>query len=243
MLFTDPPWNVDFGGSEHPSWKKRSILNDKMSEEDFYKFFLFFLMSAQSACEPGAPAYIVMSSQEFGALQYAAKEVGFHWSSTLTWVKDTHVMSRKDYHTQTEFIWYGWRKGAGRLVHLEDRNQSDAWMIPRPKKSIEHPTMKPIELVAKAINNSSRKGDLVLDLFGGSGSTLIAAEQTDRTAHLMELDPKYCDVIAIRFAKMMNTDEGIYLIRDGKRISFNEAMEAVPEVDVETEAETEESQS
>jgi len=243
MLFTDPPWNVDFGGSEHPSWKKRSILNDKMSADDFYKFLVALLTSAQSACEPGAPAYIVMSSQEFGALQYAAKEVGFHWSSTITWVKDTHVMSRKDYHTQTEFIWYGWREGAGRLVHLEDRNQSDAWQIPRPKKSIEHPTMKPIELVAKALNNSSRKDDLVLDLFGGSGSTLIAAEQTDRTAHLMELDPKYCDVIAIRFAKMQNTDSGIYLVRDGKRMSFNEAMEAVPETEAETSTETEESQS
>jgi len=239
MLFTDPPWNVDFGGSDHPSWKKRAILNDKMSTDDFYKFLVALLTSAQSACEPGAPAYIVMSSQEFGALQYAAKEVGFHWSSTITWVKDTHVMSRKDYHTQTEIIWYGWREGAGRLVHLEDRNQSDAWQIPRPKKSIEHPTMKPIELVAKAINNSSRKDDLVLDLFGGSGSTLIAAEQTDRTAHLMELDPKYCDVIAIRFAKMQNTDSGIYLVRDGQRISFNEAMEATTE----SEAKTEESQS
>ena len=133
-------------------------------------------------------------------------------------------MSRRDYHTQFEPIWYGWKGGAGRLVKLEDRKQSDVWQIPRPKKSEEHPTMKPIELVARAINNSSRKGDIVLDLFGGSGTTLMAAEQTDRTAHLMELDPKYCDVIALRFAKMQNTDSDIFLLRDGQKFSFNELM-------------------
>ena len=224
MLFTDPPWNVDFGGSDHPSWKKRAILNDKMSDDDFYKFLVALLHSASAVSEPGAPAYIVMSAQEFGALQYAAKEVGYHWSSTITWAKDSHVMSRKDYHTQTEQIFYGWKSGAGRLVTLEDRNQSDLWNIQRPKKSEEHPMMKPIELVARAITNSSKDDNLILDLFGGSGSTLIAAEQTRRIAHLMELDPKYCDVIAIRFAKLNNTDKDIFLLRDGQKFSFNEVM-------------------
>ena len=122
---------------------------------------------------------------------------------------------------------------------MEDIKQSDVWQIPRPKKSDEHPTMKPIELVARAINNSSRKGDDVLDLFGGSGTTLMAAEQIDSTAHLMELDPKYCDVIALRFAKMQNTDGGIYLLRDGKKMAYNEVFEEA----FEAVAETEESQS
>ena len=134
MVFTDPPWNVDYGGAAHPSWKQRSIMNDKMSTEDFYQFLLATLRTMASASENGAPTYIVMSAQEFGALMYATKEAKYHWSSTITWGKDTHVMSRKDYHTQTEFIWYGWKEGAGRLVRLEDRHQSDLWMMNRPKK-------------------------------------------------------------------------------------------------------------
>ena len=108
-------------------------------------------------------------------------------------------MSRKDYHTKYEPIWYGWKDDAPRLCPLEDRTQSDVWDIKRPIKSEEHPTMKPVELVARAILNSSGKKALVLDLFGGSGTTMIAAEQTGRSAYLMELDPKYCDVIINRW--------------------------------------------
>ena len=210
-------------------------MNDKMTKEEFYQFLLDALRAMSSVSENGAPTYIVMSAQEFARLMYAAEEAKYHWSSIITWGKDTHVMSRKDYHTQTELIWYGWKEGAGRLVRLEDRHQSDLWMINRPKKSDEHPTMKPIELVARAINNSSRKEDAVLDLFGGSGTTLMAAEQTDRTAYLMELDPKYCDVIALRFAKMQNSDDGIYLLRDGKKLAYNEVFEEAFEAVVETE--------
>jgi len=222
--FTDPPWNVDYGGTAHPSWKQRSIMNDKMSKEDFRKFLLAAFSAMASVVEPGAVVYIAMSAQEWGTLMPVMEEAGYHWSSTIIWFKDSLVMSRKDYHTQYEPIWYGWKTGAAHLVSLEDRKQSDVWEIPRPKKSEEHPTMKPIELVARAINNSSWKGDDILDLFGGSGTTMMAAEQTDRTAHLMELDPKYCDVIALRFAKMQNTDSGIFLLRDGQKLSFNEVM-------------------
>jgi len=226
MAFTDPPWNVDYGGAAHPSWKQRTILNDKMSKEDFHKFLLSAFKAMASGIELGANVYIVMSAQEWPRLHFALEEAGYHWSSTIIWSKDTFVMSRKDYNTQYEPIWYGWLEGAGRLVRLEDRKQSDMWQIPRPKKSEDHPTMKPIELVARAINNSSRKEDAVMDLFGGSGTTLMAAEQTDRTAYLMELDPKYCDVIALRFAKMQNSDKDIYLVRDGERKPYIEVYEA-----------------
>jgi len=225
MAFTDPPWNVDYGGAAHPSWKQRQILNDKMSAEDFRKFLLSAFKAMASVSELGAPAYIAMSAQEWGNLMSVMKEAGYHWSSTVIWVKDSHVMSRKDYHTQYEPLWYGWREGAGRLCKLEDREQSDVWQIPRPKKSEEHPTMKPIELVARAITNSSRSGDTIIDLFGGSGTTLMAAEQTDREARLMELDPRYCDVIALRFAKMQNTDKDIFHIRNGERRLYNEVSE------------------
>lgn len=126
----------------------------------------------------------------------------YHWSSTIIWNKDQLVLSRKDYHTKYEPIWYGWKEGGARLHPLEDRKQSDVWDFDRPKVSLEHPTMKPVALVAQAIKNSSNKGDLVLDLFGGSGTTLIAAEQTDRDCCMMELDPKYVDVIVNRWENL-----------------------------------------
>ncbi len=107
-------------------------------------------------------------------------------------------------------------------MELKDRGQSDVWEIPRPKKSEEHPTMKPVALVAKTINNSSRDGDIVLDLFGGSGTTLLAAEQCDRVARLMELDPKYCDVIVKRFIAFKESDEGIFLLRNGEKTTYHE---------------------
>ena len=145
--------------------------------------------------------YIVMSAQEWGNLMLELKDKGMHWSSTIIWSKDQLVLSRKDYHTQYEPIWYGWEGSQARVHEVEDRKQSDVWNIPRPKRSDEHPTMKPIELVARALQNSSDVGDTVLDLFGGSGTTLMAAEQTGRKCRMMELDPKYVDVIIDRFEK------------------------------------------
>lgn len=225
MVFTDPPWNVDYGGNAHPSWKQRQIMNDKMSTEDFYKFLLAAFRAMASVSEPGCMTYMVMSAQEWGSAMGAMREAGYHWSSTIIWAKDSLVLSRKDYHTQYEPIWYGWLEGEKRLCPLQDRGQSDLWQIDRPKKSEEHPTMKPIALAGKAICNSSRVGDPVLDLFGGSGTTLIAAEQSDRTAHLMELDPKYADVIVKRYIKNQESDAGVFLIRNGEKTAYHEVSE------------------
>ncbi len=111
MVFTDPPWNVDYGGSTHPSWKNRQILNDKMSAEDFHKFLLGAFKAMAGVSEPGAMTYVVMSAQEWGSVMTAMKETGYHWSSTIIWAKDSLVLSRKDYHTQYEPIWYGWLEG------------------------------------------------------------------------------------------------------------------------------------
>ena len=124
---------------------------------------------------------------------------GFHWSSTIIWNKNTFVMGRKDYHTKYEPIWYGWESSQPRLNPLEDRTQCDVWDFDRPQRSDEHPTMKPVALVAKAVINSSKKGETVLDLFGGSGTTMMACEQTGRCCRMMELDPGYCDVIVERW--------------------------------------------
>ena len=123
----------------------------------------------------------------------------YHWSSTIIWNKSHHVLSRKDYHTKYEPIWYGWLSGEARLCPLKDRKQCDVWDIDRPTRSELHPTTKPVELVERAIRNSSKPDNYVLDLFGGSGSTLIACEKSVRKNMSMELDPQYCDVIIKRW--------------------------------------------
>jgi len=226
MVFTDPPWNVDYGSdAKHPSWKSRQILNDKMSTEQFGAFLLAAFKCMAAVSEPGCMTYVVMSAQEWGNIMPAMHDAGYHWSSTIIWAKDSLVLSRKDYHTQYEPLWYGWLEGgtkAKRLCPLKDRKQSDLWQIPRPKVSVEHPTMKPVALVAKALLNSSRTGDIALDLFGGSGTTLIAAEQTERSCRMMELDAKYCDVIVKRFIAQADSDESVFLLRGNKRIPYNE---------------------
>lgn len=202
MVFTDPPWNVNYGAVKEGNaqgYKPRTILNDFMGTDDFKDFMYSVFSCMNIASKDGAMTYVVMSAQEWGNMMLTLAQNNYHWSSTIIWNKDTLVLSRKDYHTKYEPIWYGWKEGQSRLCPLEDRKQSDVWDVPRPKKSEEHPTMKPVELVARAINNSSKKNNVVLDLFGGSGTTLMAAEQTDRRCRMMELDPKFVDVIVNRW--------------------------------------------
>ena len=199
MVFTDPPWNVNYGASAHPDYKERTILNDFMGTEDFKNFMDQTFQQMASHSKKGAPTYVVMSAQEWGNMMLTLAMNEYHWSSTIIWNKSSLVLSRKDYHTQYEPIWYGWLSGEARLCPLEDRKQSDVWNFDKPSKSELHPTTKPVELVERAINNSSKKNNYVLDLFGGSGSTLIACEKTSRKNMSMELDPKYCDVIVQRW--------------------------------------------
>ena len=205
MVFTDPPWNVNYGDVEKGNaqgYKPRKILNDFMGTEDFKEFMLSAFFCMNQASKSGAMTYVVMSPQEWGNMMLTLAQNGYHWSSTIIWNKDSLVLSRKDYHTKYEPIWYGWKEGEARLCPLADRQQSDVWDFNRPKKSEEHPTMKPVPLVARAIENSSHRGDTVLDLFGGSGTTLIACEETERKCFMMELDPHYCDVIIDRWEQL-----------------------------------------
>lgn len=202
MVFTDPPWNVNYGAvgkGNAMGYKPRTIMNDFMGEEDFKNFMDGTFESMNFASKDGCMTYVVMSPQEWGNMMLTLASNDYHWSSTVIWNKDRLVMSRKDYHTKYEPIWYGWKNGDARLHPLTDRKQSDVWDIDRPKASELHPTMKPIELVSRAIQNSSNKNDIVLDLFGGSGSTMIASEQTERINYSMELDPRYVDVIIRRW--------------------------------------------
>jgi DNA modification methylase len=217
MVFTDPPWNVNYGAVKEGNamgYKPRTIMNDSMSTDDFKDFMgsAFAMMAMHS--KKGCPTYVVMSAQEWGNLMLALHENGYHWSSTIIWNKSHLVMSRKDYHTKYEPIWYGWLDGAPRLCPLEDRKQSDVWDVDRPTKSELHPTTKPIELVSIALKNSSKQGNLIMELFTGSGSTMVASHQLKRKCYGMELDPKYCQVIVDRMRKL---DPTLEVKKNGKQ--------------------------
>lgn len=205
VCWTDPPWNVAYGENTNPAgWGKKgkhmAIANDNLGE-DFPQFCAQFCGEIARVLFPGAPLYLAMSAQEWPAIHAALTGMGMHWSSTIIWAKDSLVLSRKDYHTQYEPIWYGWKDGAARLVELEDRTQSDLWNIPRPKRSDEHPTMKPVELVVRSLKNSSRRGDICFEPFSGSGTTLMACEQVGRRARAVELEPRYVQVALERWEK------------------------------------------
>ena len=197
MVFTDPPYNVNYANSAKDKLrgKHRPILNDALGAG--FHDFLHDALSLLVAHTRGA-IYVAMSSSEIDTLQAAFRSAGGHWSTFIIWAKNTFTLGRADYQRQYEPILYGWPEGAERHW-CGDRDQGDVWQIKKPQKNDLHPTMKPVELVERAIRNSSRPGNVVLDPFGGSGTTLIAAEKSGRMARLIELDPKYVDVIVRRW--------------------------------------------
>ena len=197
MVFTDPPYNVNYANSAKDKMrgKDRAILNDNLGD-GFYDFLLAALTQMVTHCRGGI--YVAMSSSELDVLQAAFRAAGGKWSTFIIWAKNTFTLGRADYQRQYEPILYGWPEGAQRHW-CGDRDQGDVWNIKKPQKNDLHPTMKPVELVERALRNSSRPGNVVLDPFGGSGTTLIAAEKSGRVARLIELDPKYADVIVRRW--------------------------------------------
>jgi DNA modification methylase len=215
MVFTDPPYNVDYANSAKDKMrgKDRPILNDNLGD-GFYDFLLAALTPMLERC--AGATYIAMSSSELDTLQQAFRAAGGKWSTFIIWAKNTFTLGRADYQRQYEPILYGWPEGENRHW-CGDRDQGDVWNIKKPQKNDLHPTMKPVELVERAIRNSSRSGDIVLDPFGGSGTTLIAAEKTGRIGWLIELDPKYVDVIVRRWQDWSGQDA--YRERDG--LPFN----------------------
>ncbi|WP_042427012.1 site-specific DNA-methyltransferase [Comamonas granuli] len=197
MVFTDPPYNVNYANSAKDKLrgKDRAILNDNLGD-GFYDFLLAALTPMVAHCR-GA-IYVAMSSSELDTLQSAFRAAGGKWSTFIIWAKNTFTLGRADYQRQYEPILYGWPEG-GERHWCGDRDQGDVWQIKKPQKNDLHPTMKPVELVERALRNSSRPGNVVLDPFGGSGTTLIAADKSGRIARLIELDPKYADVIVRRW--------------------------------------------
>lgn len=197
MVFTDPPYNVNYGASmkDKVRGNNRTIKNDNLGA-DFYSFLHASCRNMLNVCKGGV--YICMSSSELHTLQKAFTEAGGHWSTFVIWAKNTFTMGRADYQRQYEPILYGWKEG-DKHFWCGARDQGDVWFVKKPVKNDLHPTMKPVELVERAINNSSKSRDIVLDSFGGSGTTLIACEKLGRQARLIELDPKYCDIIVKRW--------------------------------------------
>ena len=198
MLLTDPPYNVDYEGKTSEALK---IENDNMSETEFYNFLLDSFKNMFDSIKYGGSAYVFHADTEGLNFRNAFKSCGFKLAQCLVWVKNTFVMGRQDYQWRHEPILYGWKPGAGHYF-VDNRKQSTVLEFDKPSRNAEHPTMKPIDLLVYLIKNSSKENDLILDLFGGSGSTLIAAEQTQRRCYTMELDPKYCDVIIKRWENL-----------------------------------------
>ncbi|MCT9072973.1 MULTISPECIES: site-specific DNA-methyltransferase [Burkholderiaceae] len=216
MVFTDPPYNVNYANSAKDKLrgKDRAILNDNLGD-GFHDFLLAALTPTIAHCR-GA-IYVAMSSSELDTLQSAFRAAGGHWSTFIIWAKNTFTLGRSDYQRQYEPILYGWPEG-GERHWCGDRDQGDVWQIKKPQKNDLHPTMKPVELVERAIRNSSRPGNVVLDPFGGSGTTLIAAEKSGRLARLIELDPKYVDVIVRRWQDWT----GDQATRESDRVAFDD---------------------
>jgi DNA modification methylase len=195
LVLTDPPYNVDYEGATKDALK---IMNDKMSDNQFYQFLHDFYSAALAVTKPGGAVYVFHADSEGANFRSAMKDSGWLLKQCLIWVKSALVLGRQDYQWKHEPILYGWKPGA---AHRWYGGFSETTTIDyeKPTRNGDHPTMKPVGLVAKLMVNSSKKDDPVLDCFGGSGTTLIAAEQTDRKAYLLELDPKYCDVIVRRW--------------------------------------------
>ena len=201
MWLTDPPYNVAVQGGNHGDPERKNglkIMNDKMPDEEFRQFLRDAYVSADTVMKPGAVFYIWHADSEGYNFRGAAKDAGWVVRQCLIWKKSSIVMGRQDYHWKHEPCLYGWKEGAGHLW-ATDRKQTTILEFDRPTRNGEHPTMKPVALFEYQLLNNTKGGDIVLDSFGGSGTTLIAAEKNGRIARIMELDPKYCDVIIKRW--------------------------------------------
>lgn len=223
MVFTDPPYNVNYANSAKDKMrgKARPIQNDNLGDE--FEAFLYDVCTNLMMMCKGA-MYVCMSSSELHTLHHAFTEAGGKWSTFIIWAKNHFTMGRADYQRQYEPILYGWKDGHEHFW-CGARDQSDVWFVNKPVKNDLHPTMKPVELVERAIHNSSKTKDIVLDAFGGSGSTMIACEKTGRRARLIELDPKYVDVIVKRWedftGKKATLADGGQSFEDLKRKRLN----------------------
>lgn len=218
LVVTDPPYNVEYVGKTKDAL---TIKNDKMDNSNFYNFLLDAYTNMERAMADDASIYVFHADTEGLNFRKAFADAGFYLSGCCIWAKPSMVLGRSPYQWQHEPCLFGWKK-KGKHQWYSDRKQTTVWNFDRPSRSKDHPTMKPIPLIAYPITNSSLSNCIVLDPFGGSGSTLIACEQTNRVCYTIELDPKYCDVIVKRYAEQVGNTEGIKVLREGLEYSYKE---------------------
>ena len=215
LVVTDPPYNVNYQGTAG------KIKNDNLENDKFYQFLFDAFTGMEKAMADDASIYVFHADTEGLNFRKAFADAGFYLSGTCIWKKQSLVLGRSPYQWQHEPCLFGWKKN-GKHQWYSDRKQTTIWEFDKPKKNGDHPTMKPVPLIAYPIKNSSMSNCIVLDPFGGSGSTLIACEQINRICHTIELDEKYCDVIVKRYIEQVGTAENVSVVRDGKSIRFDD---------------------
>lgn len=220
LVITDPPYNVDYEGSAG------KIKNDSMDNDSFYKFLFDAFSNAESNLARDGSIYVFHADTEGLNFRKAFSDAGFYLSGTCIWKKENLVLGRSPYQWQHEPVLFGWKK-KGKHNWYTGRKETTIWNFDKPKKNGDHPTMKPIPLIAYPIMNSSLTNSIVLDPFGGSGSTLIACEQTDRVCHTIELDEKFCDVIVKRYIEQVGKSEDVYVVRDDVTLKYDDVCKEV----------------
>lgn len=216
MYLTDPPYNVAYEGKTED---KLTIQNDSMEDSAFYQFLVDSFVAADSVMNEGAAFYVWHADSEGYNFRGACRAVKWELRECLIWNKNTMVLGRQDYQWKHEPCLYGWKGGAAHNWY-SDRKQTTVIDMNKPNRNAEHPTMKPVQLFAYLMENSSKPGDIVLDSFCGSGTTLIACEQMSRAARVLELDPKYCDVIVERYINLVGNSDEVSVERNGKIIKY-----------------------
>ena len=221
LILTDPPYGVSFCSSAG-----LKIQNDSLKNEDFYNFLLKAFKNMVAHVEAGASAYIFHADTEGLNFRTAFVDAGFHLAGCCIWKKDSLVLGRSDYQWQHEPVLYGFLKN-GKHNWYSDRKQTTIWEFAKPKRSENHPTSKPLDLLSYPIKNSSQENAIVIDTFGGSGSTLMACELTNRICYTMELDEKYASVILRRYVENGGNPEGVYCIRNGEKVMYDDVVKKV----------------
>ena len=221
LILTDPPYGVSF-----KSASGLTIQNDSIKNEEFYAFLLSAFKNMADHLEKGGAAYVFHADTEGLNFRRAFQDAGFHLAGCCIWVKDSLVLGRSDYQWQHEPVLYGFMQN-GKHRWYSDRKQTTIWNFAKPKRNANHPTSKPLDLLAYPITNSSQENSIVIDTFGGSGSTMMACEQTGRECRMMELDPKYASVILRRFVEDFGDADQVYVERDGVRIGYADLVKTV----------------
>ena len=221
LVLTDPPYGVSF-----KSASGLTIQNDSMKDEEFYNFLRKAFDNMVAHLENGGSAYVFHADTEGLTFRQAFVDAGFHLAGVCIWAKNSLVLGRSDYQWQHEPVLYGFLKN-GKHRWYSDRKQTTIWNFDKPKRNANHPTSKPLDLLSYPIGNSSQENAIVIDTFGGSGSTLMACEKTNRICYTMELDEKYASVILRRYVEDTGNADGVYVIRDGERIPYANLVKEV----------------